>query len=85
MRKGVLVAQDTPNAIMQRNHCASLEEAFLKLCMSQEVDQLKTDPDLEIINNFTHKQDGRKRKYFSPQTLKALMYKSFVQFIRQPT
>lgn len=39
MRNGILLAEDTPNNILQRHEVGSLEEAFLKLCMKRGISE----------------------------------------------
>jgi ABC-type multidrug transport system ATPase subunit len=98
MRNGVLLAEDAPKIIIHRNQCASLEEAFLRLCISQgsndEIATNKCDPnEIEFIElDKNHKknhetsidENQRKRENFNGKTLKALVYKSYVQVARRP-
>jgi len=87
MRNGILISQDSPIAIMEKSQCENLEEAFLKLCMGQEANQLECDGIGEVEQNYTSSanESSSQRKFFRIQTLKALIYKSFVQIARQPT
>jgi ABC-type multidrug transport system ATPase subunit len=39
MRNGVILEEDKPLKIMEKYNCVTLEEAFLKICMKQQVDR----------------------------------------------
>lgn len=41
MRKGVLLAQDSPNSLLNAFNTTSLEDAFLKLCLQQGSDEVQ--------------------------------------------
>jgi len=36
MRNGILVGEDSPNALIMKQNASTLEEAFLSLCCVQE-------------------------------------------------
>lgn len=100
MRNGVLLAEDSPSAIVERSSSEDLSEAFYKLCTKQgyvnEYDSeahndLRTDsvemkslPSkiADVPGNFDDKIERRKDFHF--KTLKALIYKSFIQVFRTP-
>lgn len=91
MRGGILLIEDTPSHIIQKYQCENLEEAFLQLCVIQEGDQklaVKVEETKESIeeppSNFEYKQ-STKRKKFDIRIIKAIMFKIFIQLIRQPT
>lgn len=39
MRNGILLAEDSPRAIIEKHRCENLEEAFLKLCLKKGVSE----------------------------------------------
>lgn len=102
MRNGILLAEDTPHIIIEKNHCDNLEEAFLRLCVIQE----KNNQDFPVISSGRNKllmsyttvmkealidckyndddDSSARRKKFDMQTLKAIMFKIFIQLVRQP-
>jgi ABC-type multidrug transport system ATPase subunit len=87
MRNGVLIAEESPEKIMENLCCDNLDEAFLKLCCIQEsifdASDIRESIDdrnvCEIVKN-----DNNRRKFFHFKTLKALAYKSFIQTFRRP-
>lgn len=44
MRRGILLAEDPPQKLMQIHSLLTLENVFLKLCIEQEVSDLKRSP-----------------------------------------
>lgn len=90
MRHGVLLAEDSPTKIMKKYECETLEQAFLKLCNSQNEKQewgIKTIDCEQIEDNNLSKpvsQISEERKKFTSQTFKALVIKNFTQIKRQP-
>jgi ABC-type multidrug transport system ATPase subunit len=96
MRNGVLLDEDAPRLIMERNKCDTLEEAFLKLCVKKNHNERKTyDPSEIEMNQLNNVQvygekseviefDITKRKLFRFKTMKALIYKNYLQNIRHP-
>lgn len=96
MRNGILLDEDQPRLIMKRHKCETLEEAFLKLCVSKqrnekqiahsseiEMDQLSN---IQVANEKSEKIDFEisKRRIFRFDTMKALFYKNYLQNIRHP-
>ena len=41
MRKGILILETTPQDLLDKQNANSLEEAFLSLCSSQQLDEVK--------------------------------------------
>lgn len=88
MRFGVLLEEDCPSAIMEKHHCETLEQAFLKLCVRQ------TGSENQLVSNAIPEPQekmmeidekvGKMRNSFPKQVMKALMYKNFLQLIRTP-
>lgn len=91
MRKGLLIAEDTPQNLLENCGTDSLEEAFLKLSESQEngIDVRKylarEDSEFKI-----QKQTSKRFKstvIFTPSNkrkLRALIMKNIIQVIRNP-
>jgi hypothetical protein len=42
MRKGVLLAEETPSELLRICNCSTLEDAFLKICEDQKAKTDKT-------------------------------------------
>lgn len=100
MRNGILLAEDTPNKIMEKHQCETLEKAFLKLCTKQDKNPNKNDGfalkqstsndvnkiiDLDSYQRNTQKEPAhQQREKFKRQTFRALITKNFTQIKRQP-
>jgi ABC-type multidrug transport system ATPase subunit len=100
MRNGILLDEDTPKIIMNNYQVSSLEEAFLCLCVANgtsedfidEKNHIQESSEIEmnetcIINDEYQenlKENCRERKFFNVKTLKALIFKSYVQVVRRP-
>jgi ABC-type multidrug transport system ATPase subunit len=96
MRNGILLDEDTPKMIMNNFHVSRLEEAFLCLCQTSEdfieskiIHESREIEMNEICSNYNENQSDsfkslRERKYFNLKTLKALIFKSYVQVVRRP-
>lgn len=96
MRNGILLAEDAPRTIIEKHQCENLEEAFLRLCLIQEKRNQEFPVHLKHKKLKSHKpiKDAPieckydasflERKRFDKQTLKAIMYKIFIQLVRQP-
>lgn len=55
MRDGNLLAQDTPNSILEKLGVTSLEEAFIQICMSFEFSkkEVKSEKDANRLTDIT--------------------------------
>lgn len=54
MRDGNLLAQDTPNSILEKLGVTSLEEAFIQICMSFEISgEVKSGKDANRLTDIT--------------------------------
>lgn len=98
MRNGILLAEESPRNIMERYQCDTLEDAFLKLCVkrgaSEDAEEsfqlIRSEDDMATIENNNNNDsestvvDLPKRKIFNKRTMKALMYKNLLQFMRTP-
>lgn len=95
MRNGILLAEESPRNIMERYQCETLEDAFLKLCVKrgtsedaeeslQLMDDLVQNQSDNNNNNDETSNDFPKRRIFNKRTMKALMYKNLIQFLRTP-
>lgn len=93
MRSGFLLAEDSPQNLLNKHNLVSLEDVFLKLCVKQQVD----DGDLSVAalttttNNTQHlriaatkqgKNRGFKLNAPSPQRIFALLHKNLLQIFR---
>ncbi|KAG5667099.1 hypothetical protein PVAND_015098 [Polypedilum vanderplanki] len=83
MRNGILIAEDSPNAILDKLNIESLDEAFYHLCTKKENEN-------QIIlesENFGREQNEEKieeQKIFRPKIMKGLLIKEFHRIRRQP-
>lgn len=96
MRNGILLAEDTPHIIIEKNQCGNLEEAFLRLCLIQEKNNqefpvnsnhkilLSSKTMKEALIDCKYDDYTVDRKRFDMQILKAIMSKIFTQYVRQP-
>lgn len=87
MRNGILLAEDSPQVICDKLEVNELSEAFLRLCYSQTNCGQNSDivlkqhvPETFADENLVMKE---KRKMFHKGTMKALLYKSYIQVFRQ--
>lgn len=46
MRNGRMLAQDSPDRLLEHYKCESLEDVFLKLCMADTTGRLKKFPEI---------------------------------------
>lgn len=89
MRNGVLAIEDSPKNILEKYQCKTLDDAFLKLCMSQETfysyekDYVNVS-DSDIKEEFMQTEQTCPRNNFNVQRCRTLMKKNFLQLIRQP-
>lgn len=99
MRHGVLLAEESPQKIIETFDVRSLEDAFLCLCVSQKNCESAVNPVLRAkvkeLENFNDGEGSSKeeeeevvkldqRKPFCKQTLKALLKKEVIRLQRQP-
>lgn len=98
MRNGILLAEDAPRIIMERNKCSTLEEAFLKLCLKKESKDTKSfnpsEIEMDQLNDVQVQFAGEKselidfkiieRRSFRYKTMKALIFKNYLQNTRHP-
>lgn len=94
MRQGRLLAEDSPNNINSIYGTASLDEAFLKLCLSAtRRNELQFVPQIEDFSSETLISEDRKddfesiekRKKFDKRTLLTLLKKEYLRIRRQPS
>jgi hypothetical protein len=95
MRSGCLLAQDSPQCLLNKHNLVSLEDVFLKLCMKQQID----DGDSSIVPSasntsvnsntaqFTSSKQDKNRSFIkfnppSPQRTLALLHKNLLQIFR---
>lgn len=88
LRKGVLIAEDSPLNLLDEFEADSLESAFLKLCQRQDLQETLEKPYAEIkVTSATYKVCGIEVEAPAAKKLskiKALVKKNFIQSIRQP-
>lgn len=88
MRKGVLIAEDSPLNLLDELEADSLESAFLKLCQRQDLQENLEKPYAKvIISPATDQACGIEVEAPASKKLskvKALVKKNFIQTIRQP-
>lgn len=93
MRNGVLVAEDSPQRILQMTESSSLEEAFLRLSEKQEneISSIPADLHHETFNNISTEVENlfatRRKVTQAPEQscikiLFALLVKNFLQIYR---
>lgn len=88
LRKGVLVAEDSPLNLLDELESDNLEYAFLKLCQKQDLnenleksyEQIKVSSKLENACGIEVKTPEAKKL----TKIMALVKKNFIQAIRQP-
>lgn len=99
MRNGILLEEDKPLAIMEKYKCETLEQAFLKLCVkqiddNQNIPQVVSSSTIEPLEASQNNEEmmckkpsskQKLRSNFTYQTMKALVYKNFIQLIRSPS
>lgn len=94
MRDGRLLAEDSPNNINAIYGTSTLDEAFLKLCLSTErSNELQFVPQVEDFANEAEINEIRKddfepidkRKHFDKRTLSTLLKKEYLRIKRQPS
>lgn len=65
MRSGKLLAQSSPQDLLERFHCTSLEEAFLGLCQAQDSTMLENASEVQgnqdIEDDVHQNEDSYKR------------------------
>lgn len=87
MRNGIILAEDAPQVICDKLEVNDLSEAFLKLCYAQTNCEHKSKIVLEQHVPETCADENllvnEKRKMFHKNTMKALLYKSYIQVFRQ--
>ena len=92
MRKGMLIAEDTPQNLLENCQTESLEEAFLKLSEGQEFGYLgrkyivREDSE-ESVQQRLSKRFKKTTEIFAPSNerkLRALIMKNFIQIVRNP-
>lgn len=100
MRSGKLLAESSPNQLMEKFQCESLDEVFLNLSIKQEEQQKKesietvqndlsdsdTPLDVDLQDSSTLKCDT---EFERPPNIKAKIYKALLsknifQFVRHP-
>lgn len=96
MRNGVLLDEDSPQNIIFKHGCETLEEAFLKLCVRQgsedfeekivkqksiEYNPVECSEEFQVQNT-SHRY--KERKYITRQSLTAMMKKNITMIWRQP-
>ena len=94
MRNGKLLAQDTPQNIIDHLGTSTLEEAFQVLCkadkpfeelQSANIDLLPEQKVMESANNNNQKvPKSDKTNLLSTRRMKALLIKNVIQMIRTP-
>jgi hypothetical protein len=94
MRSGFLLAEDSPQNLLNKHNLVSLEDVFLKLCVKQQVQNRDLSvASLATTNNNTQhlgiaatKKQGKNRGFKfnvpSPQRVFALLHKNFLQLFR---
>jgi len=97
MRSGSLLAEDSPQNLLNKHNLVSLEDVFLKLCMKQQV----KDEDLSVVRLVTTSTNTnkssqnqplaatkqREKRSFkfnapSPQRTLVLLHKNFLHIFR---
>jgi ABC-type multidrug transport system ATPase subunit len=96
MRNGILLVEDTPDSVLLTYKVKTLEDAFLQLCILQEDEKSDkfdtTDEDKKelIPQNFDENRSciewrpSTNRKNFDIRIITTIMYKIFIQLVRQP-
>lgn len=89
MRNGLLIAEDTPQNLLETLESTSMEEVFLKLSVDQEhgreMYNFRVPPD--IIEESKRKPSAKHIKYFQPsygRKLHAMIMKNLIQVVRNP-
>ncbi|KAL0122972.1 hypothetical protein PUN28_007554 [Cardiocondyla obscurior] len=98
MRCGKLLAESSPELLLQRFQCSFLEEAFLKLCEAQDNAYTRNEAEgskLEDVGSDLSNQEEKKiaadykvvseRQVSRSKRFKALLAKNFIQFLRYYT
>jgi ABC-type multidrug transport system ATPase subunit len=93
MRDGRLLAEDTPNNIISNYGVETLDEAFLKLCISStKNNQYQLVPSIETFVDESEIIESRsddfepieKRRTFDRRTMATLLKKEIIRIKRQP-
>lgn len=92
MRNGMLIAEDLPQNLIDKS--GSLEQAFLELCLNDNVicdsSELRHEMITEKTDNVPSQNDKKDGQLnltvkFSEKRFKALLKKNFIQMSREPT
>ncbi|KAK7588216.1 hypothetical protein V9T40_005461 [Parthenolecanium corni] len=81
MRNGVILSENSPQAIISNCHCNTIEEAYLLLSQKQECEEKKTD-NVKPLEPFQVKYE-EDDKLFSTKKFKAVLYKNAKQTRRE--
>lgn len=93
MRGGVLLAEDSPQNVLNRFKVSSLEDVFLLLCQKQGSEEGKgiiqgrrsvDVSKIKIWATSKTKKATRKTNILSRSKMKALITKNYLQLVRQP-
>lgn len=91
LRKGVLIAEDSPLNLLDELEADSLESAFLKLCQNQDLYESLEKPYARIKVATVNEVDcemqetaGAEKFVTKLSKIKALVKKNFIQMVRQP-
>lgn len=92
MRKGLLIAEDTPQNLLENCQTESLEEAFLKLSEGQENGHqgqkyIVRENSAQSVNKQNSKRFKKTVELFAPSNgrkLRALIMKNIIQIVRNP-
>lgn len=88
MRNGMLIAEDLPQNLIDKS--GSLEQAFLELCLNDNViSGGSSELDVKECDKVPSQDDNRDGRgltvQFSEKRFKALLKKNFIQMSREPT